>query len=63
LQPFAAEIDPTRLSLLTVANAEMCIADEIDRRSWPRRQTAIPKSLGQWLRRWIAATVASGGDP
>jgi hypothetical protein len=31
LQPFAAEVDPTRLSLLTVANAEMCMADEIDR--------------------------------
>ena len=31
VQPFAAEVDPTRLSLLTVANAEMCMADEIDR--------------------------------
>ncbi len=31
LQPFTAEVDPTRLSLLTVANAEMRMADEIDR--------------------------------
>jgi hypothetical protein len=31
LQPFTAEVDPTRLSLLTVANAEICMADEIDR--------------------------------
>jgi hypothetical protein len=31
LQPFAAEVDPTRLSLLTVANAEMRMVDEIDR--------------------------------
>ena len=61
LQPFTAEVDPTRLSLLTVANAEMCMADEIAGRAALREFYRPPEAKG--VRSGHKLTAAGARDP